>query len=152
MDIQVTITGLEECCENLANAPKEAIPNALLAGLTAGAKVIETAVAARTPSGTISSEGETSLITLREDLDTNVTLDSEFRGGVAEIGFSEPKAGWVEWGHHMLGHKPTKKDLGTVQPHPFMRPAADVAEEPAVEAFVEAVNGELERVGLLDAA
>jgi hypothetical protein len=151
-DFGVEIRGVEEVCEELANAPKKLIPRALLAGLTAGGNVLEEAVRARTPQGKPTSEGEVSLVPLAADLDTNVTLDSEFRGGVAEVGFSDMKASWVEYGHRQIGHKPAKKDQGTVAPHPFMRPAAEVVAEAAVDAFEEAVMDVLETGGLADAA
>jgi HK97 gp10 family phage protein len=142
--VKIEITGIEACCEALKRAPRAAMPAALLKGLTAGGKVIQDAIAVRTPIDT----GE-----MKADLKTKITLDAEFRGGVAEVGFTKQayKANFVEYGHRMIGHKPAKKDLGKVEAHPFMRPAAEVSKEAAVEAFVEAVMTELEGAGIVDA-
>ena len=130
----------------LQKAPREAMPGALLHGFTAGSRVIEEYVAGRTPE----KQG-----LLLEDLGTTVTLDADFRGGEAATGFSGKQgsvARWVEYGHREVGHKPAKKEEGTVQPHPFMRPAAEMAAEPAVDAFVDAVMQDLTAAGVVDGA
>lgn len=145
-DELIEIEGLEETAALFRDAPKEAIPAALLHGLTAGGRVIEEFMAGRTPD----REGD-----LLADLGTTVTLDSEFRGGVAAVGFSAAQghvARFVEFGHRMVGHKPEKKELGEVEPHPFMRPSADAAAEEAIEAFDAAVMTDLRQADLLDAA
>jgi HK97 gp10 family phage protein len=142
----IKIEGIEEVCELLQQASRAAMPRALLHGLTAGAAVIEEYVAGRTPDKT----GE-----LLADLGTTVTLDSDFQGGIAEVGFGGKQghvANFVEYGHRMVGHKPGKKELGNVEPHPFMRPAAEAAAEEAIEAFVDAVMADLGQAGIVDAA
>lgn len=145
-EITLEFEGLDEVCELFEQAPKAAIPQALLHGLAAGAGVIEEYVAGYAPDKT----GE-----MLADLGSTVTLDADFRGGVAQIGFSAKQghvANWVEYGHRMIGHKPLKKELGTVEPHPFMRPAAEAGEEEAVETFTETMMTDLQKVGLVDAA
>lgn len=130
----------------LERAPKEVVPGALLSGLRAGGQVIEEHMAGRVPDKT----GD-----LLSDLGTTITLDSDFRGGIAQVGFTSAqahKAGWVEYGHRMVSHEPDKAEIGQVQPHPFMRPAADASAEEAVEAFTETVMAELEKGQILDAA
>jgi hypothetical protein len=141
----IEITGIEECCRMLSAAPKAAIPGALLHGLSAAGAVIEEAIDIRVPV----KAGE-----LKTDLDMTVTLDSDFRGGVVAVGFGAEgyKARWVEYGHHQIGHRPGKKDLGEVEPHPFMRPAADTCAESAIDAFVDAVMKDLAAAEVIDAA
>ena len=50
---------------------------------------------------------------------------------------------WVEYGHAMVGHRPGKKDLGTIPPHPFMRPGFDASADAAVDAFAESLAATL---------
>ena len=77
--VEVEITGIEETCRALTSAPEATVPPALLHGLTAGGKVIEEFISGAAPEKT----GE-----MLADLDTAVTLDADFRGGIAESGFS----------------------------------------------------------------
>lgn len=145
-EILIEIDGVEEVAELFRNAPKESIPSALLKALSEAGRVIEEYMAGRTPDKT----GE-----LLANLDISVTLDSDFRGGYAEIGFSGEQghvARFVEFGHRMVGHKPDKKLLGQVEPHPFMRPAADASAEEALDVFVGVMMAELQKSQLLDAA
>lgn len=140
----ITITGIEEVQQMLKEAPREVVAGGFLKALQAGANVIKTEVAARTPVDTGN---------MRSALLSEITIDADFRGGMAEIGFGKEghKANFVEYGHRMIGHKPSKKDEGMVQPHPFMRPAAAVAADAAIEAFAETLVDEL-KGGLLDGA
>ena len=144
-EFSIEIEGLEEACGMLTEAPGQVVPGALLHGLTAAGDVIEEYIAGRTPDKT----GE-----MLVDLGYTVTLDANFRGGEVAVGFGDQgyKAAWVEYGHRMIGHKPGKKDEGMVQPHPFMRPAAEAATEPALDAFEDAVMGDLQQAEILDAA
>lgn len=150
----ITVEGTDQVCAMLAEAPKHAIPLALVRGFTAGGKVIEQYMVGRIPVRT----GE-----LLADLDVEVALDADSRGGYAAVGFShggsaerglgqDYVARFLEYGHRMVGHKPDKKVLGKVEPYPFMRLAAEAAVEEAVEAFANAVMEALEREGLVDAA
>jgi len=138
----ITITGVEEVQKMLAEAPRVAVANGFLKALQAGAQVIQEAVAARTPVDT----GK-----MRDALLTDITIDSSLRGGHAAIGFGKEghKANFVEYGHRMIGHKPNKKEIGTVAPHPFMRPAAAVSADAAIEAFGDTLVATL-RGNLLD--
>jgi len=43
----------------------------------------------------------------------------------------------------MVTHKPGLKDVGTVEPHPFMRPAFEAAAERAMQAFGDVLQEEL---------
>lgn len=109
---------LKRPAASLTAAPEAAVPPALLHGLTAGGKVIEEFIAGSASEKT----GE-----MLPDLDTTVTLDADFRGGIAEAGFSGAQAAvarWVEYGHREVSHGPIEKLIGDVRPHPFMRPAS----------------------------
>jgi len=145
-DELIEITGIDEVCRALTAAPRAAVPGALLKGLKASGQVLQDAIAARVPV----KVGE-----LKADLGMTITLDSDFRGGVVEVGFSGQQghvARFVEMGHKMIGHKPDKKDLGEVDAHPFMRPAADMVAEAAIDAFVDGVMEELAQARIVEAA
>lgn len=142
----IEFEGLDEVCRLLTDAPRAVRAEALIRGLSAGGAVMEEAIAVRVPV----KAGD-----LKADLGTTVELRVDLEGGTAKTGFGKKqgyKAGWVEYGHRMIGHKPEKKDLGKVEPHPFMRPAAAVAEEPAVEACVDGMLQVFTAVGVVDAA
>jgi hypothetical protein len=139
----VKISGIEECCADLRRVSSTARTVGLVRGLHAAAAVIEREIDIWTPVRTNRVGGDQDYQSLITDLQVRVGIDTRFRGGSAQIGFFRQAylANWVEFGHRMVGHKPLKKNLGAAVPaHPFMRPAADVAAEPAVEAFVDAVN------------
>ena len=153
----IEIEGLDEICHLLESAPKEAVPKALLAGFTAWGEVMQAAIVSVTPVRQVRSGGDEEYPALIEDLAFTVTLDSTFRGGFAEVGFGKQAyvARFVEYGHRQVSHgdsKQTRKELGQVAPHPFMRPAADAVGEEALDAFVSAVYVELAAAGLADAA
>jgi len=143
----VPIEGLEEVQQMLAGAPRVIVGTAFARALKAGATVIEEALVARTPVREIRSGGDIDEPALIENLKVDITLDADLRGGTAEIGFG--KAGYVanlvEYGHRMVSHE--GKQLGSVQPHPFMRPAAELSADAAIEAFgdtlVETLRGQL---------
>lgn len=137
----ITVTGLAEVQEMLATAPKEIVARGYLRALQAGADVIADEVEVRTPIKAEDTGGMLDKGVLRESLMIQVTLDSQFRGGVAEVGFGKNGvvANWVEYGHRMVGHAPGKKEKGVVPPHPFMRPAADASADRAIEAFANSI-------------
>jgi hypothetical protein len=141
-----TVDGIEECCADLLRLKPAGCGAAVTRGLHAAGEVIEREIDIRTPTRTLRIGGDRDYPSLVTQLETRVTLDSGFRGGSAEIGFhgfAATVAEWNEFGHRMVGHVPGKKNLGSVPAHPFMRPGADAAEEPAVEAFIGAVNESL---------
>lgn len=94
----VYITGADEIAHEFANAPRQLLPTALLRAGTAGGKVLRDAIAALTPV----DQGH-----LKADLDVVVTLDSEFRGIVVDVGFGDLGyiARFVEYGHKIMSHK-----------------------------------------------
>lgn len=140
-DELVHITGIEEVQELLVSAPRHIVGTAFLKAFEAADRVIEGELDLRTPE----KSGELKAAKTHE-----ITLDSNLRGGLLQIGFGKQghKALWVEYGHRMVGHKPDKKELGTVEAHPFMRPAANASADRAIEAFadtlIETLKGEYE--------
>jgi|SRR5665213_3365535 len=159
-DFNITVEGLDETVAMLENAPRTIAARGYRKALQAGADVIAKAVEERTPiksedTGGLLSEGE-----LRASLMTDVELDTQLQGGVAEIGFGNDVGNvplWLEYGHRILPHNPASRKSqeyldsvkGFVPAKPFMRPAADASAEAAVDAFAESlaqtVSEEFER-------
>jgi len=141
-DFSVTVEGLDEVVKMLDEAPRTIVARGYLKALQAGANVIADAVEIRTPVKAEDTGGLLDTGELRESLMIDTQLDSQFRGGVAEVGFGKNGAiaAWVEYGHVLVGHKPGKKPLGEVPMHPFMRPAFDASAEAAVDAFAESLR------------
>jgi HK97 gp10 family phage protein len=150
-DFNISIEGLEETVAMLEQAPRTIAARGYRKALQAGANVIANAVEARTPikaeeTGGLLEQGE-----LRESLVTDIELNSDLRGGVAEIGFGKNGhvALWVEYGHRQVEHGAKWADrqkgyegklLGEVPAKPFMRPAADASAEAAVDAYAESLK------------
>lgn len=111
------------------------------AGTDAGT-VISNALAAFTPERDEGDRNEENPH-LVDSIVIETEVDAEGRGVVVHVGFGNMGyvANFVEYGHRMVGHKPDKKQLGMVQPKPFMRPAAAVAAEAAIDAFLTAIKG-----------
>lgn len=141
-DFNITVEGLEETAAMLEKASKTLVARGYMKALQAGSNVIADAVEVRTPIKSEDTGGLLDKDELRESLMVDIQLDSQFRGGVAEIGFGKNGhvANFVEYGHILLGHKPGKKPLGDVPAHPFMRPAADASAEAAIDAFAESLK------------
>jgi HK97 gp10 family phage protein len=136
--MSLQITGLQEVQQMLKDAPRIVVASAFVNALDAGAQVIKAALAPRIPVSDEETAGE-----LKAALMSTVTLDPQLRGGVAEVGFGTKQghiANFVEYGHRMVGHKPGKIELGMVSPHPFMRPAAEVSADAAIEAFADTLE------------
>lgn len=139
----VKITGIEDVQRMLREAPKEIVARGFLRALQAGANVIADELELRTPVKAEDTGGLLDKGVLRESLMVAITLDSQFRGGHAEVGFGKngQVAYWVEYGHRIVGHKPGKRDSGKSVPmHPFMRPAVDRSADAAVAAVAESLS------------
>jgi HK97 gp10 family phage protein len=125
---QTSISGIEETVESLSQLPTRLVRGVYGKALTAAVLPVVEALEPRIPV----EHGD-----LKEALASDIAIDADGKGGVAQIGFG--KEGWkarlVEFGHRMIGHKPERKDLGEVQQHPFMRPAAAVSAEASIDAF-----------------
>ena len=149
----ITIEGLEETMAMFEDLPKALILAGFTGALNAAADVLAGELDARTPirlgfeGGELTVEGGA----LEEALMREITLDANYRGGLAEIGYGKLGyiANFVEYGHVMLSHR--KKPIegprtpgGMVAAHPFMRPAFDVGKERAIDAFTDSIHSTLE--------
>jgi len=153
-EFDISVSGVGEACAMLDRVPKETARVGFARALAAAAVPIVEAVDVLTPVSaknelwddeTFSSIPGTGTGSLKKALHTDVYLDSDGYRGVASINFGRQGhvANWVEYGHHLIGHKPKKKEIGEVQPHPFMRPAAKASGDAAVDAFTETLEREL---------
>ena len=151
MPAEFHVTGLTETIATLESLPKNIVALGFLKALEAAAVVIEREVERRTPIRLEISGGDLAVAggSLKAAIMHTVTLDSQYRGGFADVGFGKQgwKANLVEFGHVMRGHKPDKKLLivkSTGQPwvpaHPFMRPAAEFASDAATQAFADVLR------------
>jgi len=150
--VPYTVTGVEEVLQMLRTAPRTVVAISFARALKAGATVIEEVLVAHIPMRELRVGGDADEPSLIEALGADITLDADFRGGQAEIGFGKQGyvANFVEYGHRLIGHKPALKQLGAVQPHPFMRPAAEVSADAAIEAFGDTLVATLKQDGLVD--
>ena len=138
----------------LREAPKTVVAKGFTEALSAAGNVVADQVVRRCPvkkedTGGLLERGE-----LREAVMVAVQLDSQFRGGVANIGFMNKAtasvAMWVEWGHRMVvpggyyfddrGRKRQGTHVRDVPAHPFMRPAADESGDRAIDAFAQSIS------------
>src|ERR1035441_926774 len=143
-DRDIQVTGIAEVVEMLEEFPDHIVVIGFTNALHAAAEVMANELQIQTPlkqstGGILEYQGE-----LRENMQIKVALFNDKSGGVADIGwFRSPYSNvvqFVEFGHRMVGHKPDLKELGMVPPHPFMRPAADISAEPAIDAFARSLE------------
>jgi hypothetical protein len=141
---EVTVTGLAEVQRLLDEAPGLIVGRAFQKASEAACLVIEETLYFMTPER---EEGERSedQVHLRDAIMREIEMDSRFRGVVADIGFGREgyRAMWVEYGHRMVGHKPGKKPLGIVPPHPFIRRAFEASADKAIAVFQDVLVTEL---------
>ncbi len=133
---EIQIRGIEEVCALLDSAPSRIVKHAFARALAAAAVPIVQELEARAPAHT----GD-----MKAHLIADIAVDQDGKGGQAQIGFGKQGyiARLVEFGHRMIGHRPNKKELGSVPCHPFMRPAAEAAAQAAVDAFTESMQESL---------
>ncbi|MBZ5621457.1 MAG: hypothetical protein LAQ69_22435 [Acidobacteriia bacterium] len=139
------VEGLEETLSMLDGLPKALVLGGYNKAFHAAAGVIERELDARVPIR-LEYEGKDLMVAggaLKGALMFIVTLDSNYRGGIVAVGFGKLGyiANFVEYGHRMVTHKPGLKEVGFVPAYPFMRPAADAAHEPSVDAFARSLAG-----------
>ena len=151
MPAEFHVTGLTETIATLESLPKNIVALGFLKGLEAAAVVLQEEVDRRTPIRLEISGGDLVVAggSLKSAIMHTITLDSQYRGGFADVGFGKQgwKANLVEYGHIMRGHKPDKKLLrvrtsGTfrVPAYPFMRPAVEFASERCTQVFADTLK------------
>lgn len=135
----VTMTGLGDVQKLLRESPKHIVVVGYAKALNAGAVVIEQTLQVMTPESGIDRENR---LPLAESIVIEVEVDTEGKGGVAEVGFGANGyiANMVEYGHRMVTHAPGKKQVGDVPAHPFIRPAFDQSAEAAIAAFAASIE------------
>ncbi len=138
----------------LREAPKTVVANGYLKALSSAGNVVANEVEHKCPTkkedvGGLLERGE-----LRENIMLAVEIDSQYRGGIATVGFRTRAAAavalWVEWGHRMVVRGGTYIDnrgkvrkgthLKDIPAYPFMRPAADVSADKAIDAFAQSLT------------
>ena len=115
----ITVVGLEDVQRMLAEAPKIVVANGFLKALSAGANVFADELETSTPEKAEDTGGLLDKGVLRESITIEVELDSQSRGGSADISFGKNGfvAKWVGLDTE-LGHKDKtgeKKVLGSVE-------------------------------------
>jgi len=132
-EFEINVTGIEDVCKELEQMPTRLVKNAFARALAAASVPVAQSVLARTPVQTGA---------LKQHLLTDIAVSAEGKGGTAKVGFGKfgHIARFVEYGHREIGHKPDKKELGTVSPKPFMRPAVETSAEASIEAFAESIR------------
>ena len=150
MDLQ--ITGLEQVQRAITELPAQIVVRSFARALDRAAGVIAAEVELRA-EGLGESGSDTPL---SEHVVTKTEVDTGKRGGVASVGFDtsrdersglpqDTKAMLVEFGHQQVTHRPKKKAVGRVPPHPFMRPAFQASGDKAIEVFaatlIEGLSG-----------
>jgi HK97 gp10 family phage protein len=153
----VRVTGIDEVCAFFDAAPKDIVRTTFGKALSAAAVPIVQELEPRIPSrnNLFDEESFRELAgtavegTLKDNLVTDIALSDDGKGGVASIGFGKAGhvANFVEYGHRLIGHKPKLRDLGNVEPHPFMRPAANASADAAIEAFAGSVEESMRAEG-----
>lgn len=137
------VLGIEETVAMLHKAPKLIVARGFFEALRDAGAVFNDELSRREPLGLGRiTRGAISRDSLRRNRTVEINIDTQLRGGEVRVGYGAEghKALWVEYGHRMVGHKPDKRFLGIVQPHPWMRPAFASAADRAIDAFVVAIK------------
>lgn len=140
----VEVTGLEEIRANLAKLEEGMRTQYVLNAVKAGAAVIKDAMAEAAPVLDEKSAKSTSLEPgeLKRDIRARTRLDKD-GFAVSHIGPGKRTgyvARWLEWGHRLLKGK---REIGEVQPHPFLRAAFEASESGAIDAFKSTLRDEI---------
>ncbi len=135
----ITVRGIPEVQKTLAAFPRLLVLRCFHKALSRAAGVMEEELRARCPESDYSTSSE-EYGHLVENISSQITLDTQNRGGRARIGFGNKSfvALWIEYGHRMVTHK--GRVVGSVQSHPFIRQSFEAAADRALEAFIEEVQ------------
>jgi HK97 gp10 family phage protein len=133
---EITIRGLREIMDGLNKLPDRLRRNLVNGAVLAGARSLRDSARARAPERTG---------TLKKSIKAQRGRAKSSTQVVARCVATDPVAHLVEYGHVMRGHRPDKKDLGEVAPHPFMRPALDEGGPAAIQAAVDYIRDRADR-------
>ena len=132
-EASITVTGLEEVCAALTLMPTRLVKHAYARAVAAASAVVVRELVARAPEHT----GK-----MKQHVVSVIAVAADGTGASSYIGFGKHgfKALLVEFGHRMLGHAPSKKELrDPVSARPFMRPTVAACAEEAVTAFADSL-------------
>lgn len=134
----IEFEGLEDVHAMLNEVPDTIAAKGLYRAHAAAVEVVERELLARTPRS--DHDGEYPHLT--DSVVSTIEIDQAAREGESETGFgvSGFKAYWVEYGHRMVGHRPLRKEEGTVESKPFMRPTTAAAADDVIEAFGDSIR------------
>lgn len=161
MSMSLKFTGLPELRARFSGLREEVRGDLTRRAVREGAMVMKAAISAaapildhRTAESTAQQPGA-----LKSGIEIRLSKD-EFDFIQAEIG---PKgelshvAYWVEFGHFLVkgGYLSSKKGqlqgaghrVGFIEPHPFIRPAAEESGSPAIERYAEVMTERLKGFG-----
>jgi HK97 gp10 family phage protein len=133
------VIGLEDCKRDLLGIPRAIVEDLFPDALKAGGDVIEQELDARTPEDPAATSAK-EYGTLRDDLATQIEIDTRGLTGSAKVGFNRKAyvARILEFGKRNVTRK--GKVVGSTPANPFMRAAAETAEDGAVEAFTDSLG------------
>jgi hypothetical protein len=135
----ITVRGIPQVQRALADFPRLLVMDCFRVALGRAAAVFEEELDARCPESDYSTSSE-EYGHLIDNLVSEITIDTQGRGGRVKIGFGKKGfvALWIEYGHRMVTHK--GKTVGSVAAHPFMRASFESAADRALEVFTETVR------------
>ena len=152
-DWSLTLTGIQPTIETLRSMPSVIVARGFTQALSAAGQAMANELERQTP---IKSEDIGGLLdrgVLRESVMVAVNLDSKLQGGTADVGFTHSNGAdrvalWVEFGHRItprhIGYgrhrRSTGKAYGRVIDNPFMRRAAAISADAAIDAFVSSIQ------------
>jgi HK97 gp10 family phage protein len=155
--ISIDVQGLSAIQAQLDSLSKEAGERAIRKALRAGAEVEKAAIEERAPvkdeTGGILPEGA-----LRADITIRMTRDEQ--GTIIAVVGPGKRTKWiasmVEYGHRLVRGGPSQlladgktkgpgKEIGTVRPHPFIRPAYEGSREAVASAICTTLATEVEK-------
>jgi hypothetical protein len=153
--LTISVQGVNEIAGWLDQLPQRFAKGALARALAAAAVPIVAEISARTPEGDESLRDE-NVAHLVDSIQTIIEVDSQGRGGRAEIGFGKMGylALWLEYGWKLTGHQPHKKFIKNVPENGdtyltgsrryFMRDGMEAAAERAIEAFCNSFSASMD--------
>lgn len=152
----ITVVGLRDVQAFLAGAPKGIVVSGFTKGLSAAANVFADELERNCPvkkedTGGLLDRGE-----LRELIQVEVIIDSQFRGGIGKCGWPVTARlpanlpSWVDRGHRLIvkggfytdnrGRQRKGTHVRDIPPHPFVAKSFDGTWPRALEAFTEQIE------------
>jgi hypothetical protein len=127
------ILGVDELKQAFSDLSARLKKSVIRGGLTKAIAVVAAEIVPHTP---------TKLGLLKSSAETKVRVSSNGLTGSATLGYGSQSriAILVEYGHADVGHLPDKKQLGVVNPEPWILPGLDRSINPAMAVFDEAVE------------